>query len=255
MLRECSCSYSHWILCNSPKQESTQTVSLFPGVPFCTSRGVFRWLVKVTWGASTIFAFGLSQSSLNLHFHDSCGHDSFFLVMQMFAFPSCALTWTKAGLITGRAWKFLKTETVHPLLCLFSLPAPCFTPWLPGGLLTRSQLATDNMTTGPEAPQHPRTSLWAQLRPYQEDSNPGEAAGEQTLGSLKYGKLVQCLIPALLQTWFSKMLNDSFANNGFALETHIVSWFASPTWKDCCQHRGTCPTLGAELCNMWWWDN
>lgn len=42
---------------------------------------------------------------------------------------------------------------------------------------------------------------------------------------------------------------------GFALETHIVSCFASPTWEDCCQHRGTCPTLWAELCHGWWRDN
>lgn len=69
--------------------------------------------------------------------------------------------------------------------------------WLPGGFLTSSQLATDNMATGPEASQHLRTSLQPQLRPYQEDSNPGEAAGEQTLSSLTYDKLGSVLYPSL----------------------------------------------------------
>lgn len=52
-----------------------------------------------------------------------------------------------------------------------------------------NQLATDNMATDPEASQHPRTSLQAQLRPSEEDSNPGGPAGEQTLSSLTYDKL------------------------------------------------------------------
>ena len=69
--------------------------------------------------------------------------------------------------------------------------------WLPGGFLTRSQLATDNTATDPEASQHPGTSLQAQLRPYQKDSNPGEAAGEQTLSSLTYNKLGSVSYPSL----------------------------------------------------------
>lgn len=55
------------------------------------------------------------------------------------------------------------------------------------------------MTTDPEVSQYPRDSLQAQLRPYQEVCNPGEAAGEQTLSSLTAISLVQCLIPSLAQ--------------------------------------------------------
>lgn len=98
--------------------------------------------------------------------------------------------------------------------------------WLPGGFLTRNQPATDNMTRDPEVSQHLRDSLQAQLRPYQEECNPGEAVGEQTLSSLTTISLVQCLIPPLLKTWFYKMMNYCFPSNGFAPETFTIPQIA-----------------------------
>lgn len=58
---------------------------------------------EVRRGASTIFTSGLRQSYLNTLVHGSHRHDSFFPVMEMFTFPSCVLTWIRAGLVTGRA--------------------------------------------------------------------------------------------------------------------------------------------------------
>lgn len=115
--------------------------------------------------------------------------------------------------------------------------------WLPGVFLTRNQSATDNMITASEVSQHPRDSLQAQLRPYQEECNPGEAAGEQTLSSLTTRSLVQCLIPPLLKTRFSKMMNYCFPSNSFALETLTISQIALSAWKDCSEHRGMYPTF------------
>lgn len=72
---------------------------------------------EVSWGASTIFTSGLRQSCLNILVHGGHGHDSFFLVMQMFAFPNCLLTWIRARLQAEHE-SFWRVK----LFILFSLP-------------------------------------------------------------------------------------------------------------------------------------
>lgn len=117
MLREFSCSYCHWILWGFHKQESIQTVSLFPGAACFTP-------VAAAPGRCLLPDI-LLQTLLN------------FMI----------LTWQDLREDFNRSIKHM-----------------C---WLPGGFLTRSQSATDNVTTDPEVSQHPRDSLQAQLRSYQ----------------------------------------------------------------------------------------
>lgn len=95
--------------------------------------------------------------------------------------------------------------------------------WLPGGFLTRSQSATDHMILKYlSIPETVSKNSWYLIR----RTNPGEAAGEQTLSSLTTISLVQCLIPPLLKTWFSKVMNYCFPSNGFALEARTISQIA-----------------------------